>query len=192
MCTIPMTHTLTKVNQDRAGRMLLSRYCARDPTCAERLRFDPEGFAVNVFDKLDSGKLPCATALKLKRTELQTLLNELVSGHWPTMRLPMAPAFLYRLDRCEDEDLVALNRSVSAARLRSTAGIPMPVGGSIIQELNVEYACDIDGSSTFVFLFTRGHLMGCTISVLPFSVASYLMHADVRLHIPTTCNDDSS
>ena len=128
------------VNQDRAGRMLLARYCAADRTCAERLRFDPEGFAVSVFDKLDLGKLPCAAALNLQRTELQTLLNALVSGHWPTMRLPMAPAFLYRLDRCDDKDLAALNRSLSAARRQSAAGVPMPVGGSILQELNVEYS----------------------------------------------------
>jgi pimeloyl-ACP methyl ester carboxylesterase len=127
------------VAQDRAGRMLLGRYCARDPSCVKRLGGDPVAFAMRVFDRLDAGALPCAAALKLKRPELQTLLNSLAGGHSPVMKLPLGPALLYRLDRCAAGDLQALNHSITAARAASAAGVPLPPGASIVQELNVEY-----------------------------------------------------
>ena len=80
--------------QDRCGRMLLSRYCARDAACAARLGGDPEHFAAGVFDSLDAGELPCAAALALRRPELQTLLGELANAHWPEMRLAMVAPLL--------------------------------------------------------------------------------------------------
>jgi pimeloyl-ACP methyl ester carboxylesterase len=43
------------VDQDRAGRMLLSRYCAQDPYCVDKLGGDPEHFAADVYDRLASG-----------------------------------------------------------------------------------------------------------------------------------------
>jgi pimeloyl-ACP methyl ester carboxylesterase len=128
------------VNQDRSGRMLLSRYCARDSFCAEKLGGDPEMFAAQLFERLDAGTLPCAEALALQRTELQTLLNTLAGGHWPQMRLSMVPAFLYRLRRCSPADLLALNHSVTNQRASSAGPVSVPPGTSIVQELNMEYS----------------------------------------------------
>jgi pimeloyl-ACP methyl ester carboxylesterase len=127
------------VNQDQCGRMLLGRYCARDAMCAAKLGGDPEHFAARVFDSLDAGGLPCATALKLQKWELQTLLNGFAGAHWPVMKLPFAPALLYRLRRCSAPDLAALNHSITQARAARAAGVPLPLGASIIQEVNVEY-----------------------------------------------------
>jgi pimeloyl-ACP methyl ester carboxylesterase len=126
--------------QDRCGRMLLSRYCARDPVCAARLGGDPEHYAAAVFDSLDAGELPCAKALGLRRPELQTLLGELAGAHWPEMRLPMVAPLLYRLRHCTAADEVALNHSITRARAGWAVGVPLPPGGSIVQELNVEYS----------------------------------------------------
>jgi pimeloyl-ACP methyl ester carboxylesterase len=127
------------VNQDQCGRMLLGRYCARDAVCAAKLGGDPEHFAARVFDSLDAGELPCATALKLQKWELQTLLNGFAGAHWPAMKLPFVPALLYRLRRCSTPDLAALNRSITQARAVWAAGVPLPSGASIVQEVNVEF-----------------------------------------------------
>jgi hypothetical protein len=71
------------------------------------------------------------------------------------MRLAMVAPLLYRLRRCSAADATALNHSITRARAGWAAGVPLPPGGSIVQELNVEYsdmwraslgAFDADGS----------------------------------------------
>ena len=42
-------------DQDRAGRMMFSRYCAWDPNCVDKLGGDLEYFAAEVYDHLASG-----------------------------------------------------------------------------------------------------------------------------------------
>ena len=130
-------------NQDRSGRMLLSRYCARDSFCSTKLGGDPEMYTLKLFESLDAGALPCAQALALQRTELQSLLNDLASGHWPSMRMAMVPALLYRLHRCSAADLLALNHSISIQRAKSVDPLSpefLPPGLPIVHELNMEYS----------------------------------------------------
>ena len=85
-----------------------------------------------------------ATALALRRPDLQTLLSELAGAHWPEVtevRLAMVAPLLYRLRRFSAAHAADPDHPIAHARAgRLGGGRAAPTGrlGSTVQELNVE------------------------------------------------------
>jgi pimeloyl-ACP methyl ester carboxylesterase len=83
------------------GRAIMG-LCADDTECARRLNDDPWGFLGALYEKLDDGHCPAAG---LQRVSLRQLLGLMLM--YVGLR-DYIPAVLYRLDRCDERDVEAL------------------------------------------------------------------------------------
>lgn len=127
---------LLDASTDTAGRYLLDHYCTRDPLCRERLGGDPLAFARRVFAKLDAGTsclIPGAglPGDRLTRARLSGIMRNMLAAVQGGR--VFVPATLYRLDRCNKDDVEALQRllkspvglSSMASSLRANGRSPL-------------------------------------------------------------------
>ncbi len=118
---------------DDNGHRLLD-VCAADPDCASRLGGDPWTWLGELHAKLDDGHCP---DLGFDRATLRQLLA-LMSMDW--LLRDYLPALAYRIDRCETEDVVAIEW---LARVLGEILVPDPYG-SVVLATNIAYAEFLD------------------------------------------------
>jgi pimeloyl-ACP methyl ester carboxylesterase len=87
---------------DQTGKKLLA-LCGKDTVCRSRLGDDPEQFLTDLYAKLDDGHCP---EIGFDRARLRELLAMLLM--YVGVR-DYIPALIYRIDRCEQKDIDALN-----------------------------------------------------------------------------------
>ncbi|MBN1608105.1 MAG: alpha/beta fold hydrolase [Polyangiaceae bacterium] len=88
---------------DATGRRLMA-LCGEDPACRARLGDDPAQFLADLYEKLDAGHCP---EIGLDRAGLRGLLAMLLM--YVGVR-DYIPSLVYRIDRCEQRDIDALDR----------------------------------------------------------------------------------
>ena len=89
-------------------------YCQNDALCSSKLGADPWATIGLVFSEVEAGGCPGVTALVgagAERYYMRLALGTLLKNH--AMR-QFAPAAVYRLDRCDPEDVAALERLFTA------------------------------------------------------------------------------
>ncbi|MFH1529689.1 MAG: hypothetical protein ABIK09_03020 [Pseudomonadota bacterium] len=86
--------------------------CAEDDLCSAKLGEDPAGFAADVFQDYKDG-LICdkLQSLNVTPSALQQFIINLGLYDWHGRSL--IPAIFYRLDRCTDEDAVAIYNAIA-------------------------------------------------------------------------------
>lgn len=95
---------------DDTGRRLLA-LCSEDRACAARLSDDPERFLADLYEKLDEDHCP---EIGLDRAGLRQLLATLL------MHVGLRdyiPALIYRVDRCDEQDVNALDALWAALQI---------------------------------------------------------------------------
>jgi pimeloyl-ACP methyl ester carboxylesterase len=118
---------------DENGHRLLDA-CAADPDCASRLGGDPWTWLGELHAKLDDGHCP---ELELDRAGLRQFLA-LLSMDW--VLRDYLPAMAYRIDRCEPEDIDALEwLAMVLAEI-----LPPDPYGSVILGTNISFSEFID------------------------------------------------
>jgi len=87
--------------------------CAGDDLCASKLGDDPWGFANDVFQAYSAGQA-CDKLLakSIYPSTLQGFIQGL--GMWLWYGRAMIPAIFYRLDRCTNQDAVAIYNAIAA------------------------------------------------------------------------------
>jgi pimeloyl-ACP methyl ester carboxylesterase len=90
----------------------LMQYCAEDPYCSGKLRDNPLGRISQVIDKLENGH--CAELFGAEfagqaQTLFPLLLGLMLDSFWNREHIP---AFIYRVDRCDDGDIEAINNMI--------------------------------------------------------------------------------
>ncbi len=86
----------------------LMGYCAQDTTCASKLGSDPWAFAAQVFDDVAQSSCPGFSALFDPGTEQYYLRWSLAKLLMVDPWRELAPAVLYRLNRCDPEDVTVM------------------------------------------------------------------------------------
>jgi pimeloyl-ACP methyl ester carboxylesterase len=79
--------------------------CAADTTCSAHLGSDPAAKLAAIYDELDAGHCPDATAAGLTRATLRHAFAQMLYD-WDERIL--IPALAYRIDRCAAQDLPVL------------------------------------------------------------------------------------
>jgi pimeloyl-ACP methyl ester carboxylesterase len=108
---------------DETGRRLMA-LCGKDPECRARLGDDPAQFLSDLYAKLDDGHCP---EIGLDRAGLRELLAVLLM--YVGIR-DYIPALVYRVDRCEQKDIAALDALWSA--LQELSGGDAGYGSAVL------------------------------------------------------------
>lgn len=108
---------------NETGRMLLGE-CATRATCSERLGDDPWGFLDRLYQKLDQGH---CSQTGVSRDGLRQLLGSMLM--YVGLR-DYVPATLYRLDRCEPEDVEAIE--LVGSYVESVVDVSDPYGSEVL------------------------------------------------------------
>jgi hypothetical protein len=95
--------------------------CSTDPLCGAKLGPDAAARAHSILDMLDAGHCPEAAAAGLTRQSLQGLFAFWLLYAWEERAL--APAILYRIERCEAGDIAALTYLGAALQAPSTPDV---------------------------------------------------------------------
>ncbi len=90
---------------DGVGRRFMDR-CSEDALCASKLGPDAQGAMEQIMDQVDAGLCPEALAMGLDRETLKVFFSAQLSWAWSERAL--IPAVLYRIARCNAEDVAAL------------------------------------------------------------------------------------
>ncbi len=95
---------------DALGRELLAR-CLEHEVCAAHLGPDPVAFADETLESLDEGHCPGLLTLGITRATLQRSLGAYLASWWYRV---LVPPILFRVSRCEEQDVEALSYLVPA------------------------------------------------------------------------------
>jgi pimeloyl-ACP methyl ester carboxylesterase len=95
--------------------------CSADPLCSAKLGPDAATRAHSILDMLDTGHCPEVVAAGLDRTSLQGLFAFWLLYAWEERVL--APAILYRIERCDADDIASLTYLGAALQAPATPDV---------------------------------------------------------------------